>query len=269
MSAWPIDTSARCGRCPEQRQVVQVEVVARVDAQAECVCPLRPPRRNARSWRARPPRRPRRRARTARCRARRGRRRPLAAHSHGLERRDRRTRSRGCRPREAGRPRAPSSAGAVDGGQPAWLVISPARPARACTGPASPRATRSISSGRGSPSMLNSARRAADAGAGRRSACDLEDVAAPDVPLVGAVMHGDAIARPRRDTRPPRRAHSAPAAARVAQRRDLVDVDRESPGNRCIARTSVNLNSTRGCPARRRRFPRPSPGRWPGSVPRS
>ena len=50
---------------------------------------------------------------------------------------------------------------------------------------------------------------------------------------IGARVHGDARARRRRGRRPPRRARSAAPAARIAQRRDLVDVDGQANHRNC------------------------------------
>ena len=128
MSAWPIDTSSRCGSVRNSVRLSQVEIVAGVDAQAELV---RQPRglrvaREARLGRGRPA--------LERARERLGvELDAIGAHvarpTAGRRARRRRTGSRARRP-PCSRPMMPPSASrGVSAGQPAWLVISPG-----CTG---------------------------------------------------------------------------------------------------------------------------------------
>src|SRR5262249_31002611 len=81
---------------------------------------------------------------------------------------------------------------------------------------------------------------------------DVGDITGTDVPLVLARVDGDSGSACREtDVHGLQHARNL-ASARVAERGDLVDVDRE-PGHE-INRARI---------ARPRQFPRPTPGRWP------
>ena len=133
---------------PEQREVVEVEIVAGVDAEAQRVGelgrPRRSPRNDARAGARGPARTP---ARTARCRARRGRRRARGQAARPPPS-DRRTGSRGC-PRLQRATTAGSAVGCGAAAQPAWLVISPGTTGTSVHWSGRTSSTSSSSSGRG------------------------------------------------------------------------------------------------------------------------
>ena len=218
MMAWPIDTSSRCGSSRNSTRFSRSRSWPALTPRPSGA-PAPPPRR--RRERARAPRSGRARTpgRTARCRARRGRRRPRPqADRLRLGSTNRLTRM----PRDLQTRDDVGQASRLRSRLPARLARDLARHdrhQRALSGLTS--RTSSSSSGRGSPSMLNSTR-----GGGVRSARAMSRTSSGVMCRRSARGCTVMPATPAADAHVDRVEHARlPPAARIAQRRDLVDVD--------------------------------------------